>query len=159
MCVASSTDPLSEVKSNVIYIPRDEAFSEVKQLTFSAKTLRSVLHAFVPFVETAIIDKTLGFPHFTAIDSLYNEGMSLPRQEGVAAFRTIIPRVIKAIKEGAEDVLQFEVPAMVDSKHSFSLLTAGLGSFLCVVPVDFLLGTVREIWLHACRRQVLMVQR
>ncbi|PKI61088.1 hypothetical protein CRG98_018533 [Punica granatum] len=45
------TDPESESKSLNIYVPRDEAFSEVKNLTFSAKTVYSVLHALVPSLE------------------------------------------------------------------------------------------------------------
>ncbi|CAB4298450.1 unnamed protein product [Prunus armeniaca] len=67
-------DPLSEKRSSSVYVPRDEAFAEVKQLTFSAKTLKSVLHALLPSLETALLNPELGFPYFTAIDSLFNEG-------------------------------------------------------------------------------------
>lgn len=87
----------------------------MKQLTFSAKTLRSVLHALVPSIGTAIVDTNLGFPYFTAIDSLFSEGMKLPKQEGLNFFRTIIPRLVKAISEGTEDVLLFETPEMITS--------------------------------------------
>jgi lipoxygenase len=37
-----------------------------------------VLHALAPSLETAIFDSELGFPNFTAIDSLFNEGVNLP---------------------------------------------------------------------------------
>nr|POE44786.1 linoleate 13s-lipoxygenase 2-1, chloroplastic [Quercus suber] len=57
--------PLSEQRSSSVYVPRDEAFSEVKQLTFSAKTLKSVMHALLPQLEISLLDPHLGFPHFT----------------------------------------------------------------------------------------------
>ncbi|XP_010928833.1 linoleate 13S-lipoxygenase 2-1, chloroplastic [Elaeis guineensis] len=109
----SEKDPLSETRRSGVYIPRDEAFSEVKQLTFSAKTLRSVLHALIPSIGTAIVDTKLGFPYFAAIDSLFSEGMKLPKQEGLNFFSTVIPRLVKAIAEGTEDVLLFETPEMI----------------------------------------------
>jgi lipoxygenase len=110
-----SADPHSEQRSGSVYIPRDEAFSEVKQATFSVKTLRSVLHAIVPSVETAIYDSKLGFPYFTAIDSLYDEGVTLPQQQGLSFFRTLVPRIIKAVRDTTENVLLFETPEMIDS--------------------------------------------
>ncbi|KAF3450000.1 hypothetical protein FNV43_RR06079 [Rhamnella rubrinervis] len=73
------TDPLSEKRSSSVYVPRDETFSEVKQLTFSAKTLKSVVHALLPQIEMTLLDPQLGFPYFTAIDSLFNEGVTLPK--------------------------------------------------------------------------------
>lgn len=97
-----------------MYVPRDEAFSEVKQLTFSVKTLRSALKALVPSIETAIIDTKLGFPYFTAIDTLFDEGMPLPKQEGLNFFRTLVPRLIKAVQD-TTDILLFETPEMIDS--------------------------------------------
>lgn len=97
-------------------MPRDENFSEIKQATFSVKTLRSVFHALVPSLRTALVDAKLGFPYFTAIDTLFDEGMPLPKQDVLHAFRTIVPRLVKAFREGAQSILQFEVPAMIDSK-------------------------------------------
>ncbi|KAF3327873.1 linoleate 13S-lipoxygenase 2-1 [Carex littledalei] len=107
-------DPHSERRSSNVYIPRDESFSEVKNTTFSAKTLRSVLHAVVPSLETAIYDTKLGFPYFTAIDSLYDEGVKLPEQEGLSFFRTLVPRIIKAVRDTTENVLLFETPEMIN---------------------------------------------
>ncbi|KAF9675273.1 hypothetical protein SADUNF_Sadunf09G0014800 [Salix dunnii] len=45
-------DPSSESKSLINYVPRDEVFSEVKQFTFSATTLQSVLNALLPSIES-----------------------------------------------------------------------------------------------------------
>ncbi|WP_411023989.1 lipoxygenase family protein, partial [Salmonella sp. s58724] len=54
------TDPCSETRSSSVYVPRDEEFSEVKNATFSVKTVYSVLHAVVPSLETALLDPDLG---------------------------------------------------------------------------------------------------
>ncbi|XP_009391881.2 linoleate 13S-lipoxygenase 2-1, chloroplastic [Musa acuminata AAA Group] len=109
----SKKDPQSEQKGDV-YVPRDENFSEVKQVTFSAKTLRSVLHALVPSLQTVLVDAKLGFPYFTAIDSLFDEGVPLPKQDAFHVFRTVVPRLVKAVTQGAHSILQFEVPEMFE---------------------------------------------
>ncbi|KAF8395884.1 hypothetical protein HHK36_019839 [Tetracentron sinense] len=107
-------DPLSESRSSSVYVPRDEAFSEVKSLTFSVKTLSSVLGALLPSIETALINPDLGFPYFTAIDSLFNEGLNLPKPENLGFFQSLLPRLVKLIKDGGDDLLQFETPEMID---------------------------------------------
>lgn len=99
-----------------MYVPRDESFSAVKQVTFSAKTVRSVMHALLPSLETAIVDARMGFPYFTDIDKLFDEGVTLPPHDSMHAFRTIVPRLVKALAAGAQNLLQFEVPEMIDSE-------------------------------------------
>ncbi|KAK8481147.1 hypothetical protein V6N11_061799, partial [Hibiscus sabdariffa] len=106
---ACKTDPESETRSsNIFYVPRDECFSEVKQLTFSAKTFYSVFHAVVPSLQSAFVDKDLGFPYFTAIDKLFNEGIHLPPQTGQTLWRSILPRLLKVISD--TNALRFETP-------------------------------------------------
>ncbi|XP_021822570.1 linoleate 13S-lipoxygenase 2-1, chloroplastic-like [Prunus avium] len=107
-------DPLSETRSSSVYVPRDEAFEEVKQVTFSGKTLKSVLHALVPSLQTVLLDPDLGFPYFTAIDSLFNEGVTLPKPKTSGFFQTIIPRLVKTITDGGDDLLLFETPEIID---------------------------------------------
>lgn len=119
-------DPLSETRSGSIYVPRDEAFSEVKNVTFSGKTLYSALHAVVPALESIAIDKDLGFPHFTAIDSLFNEGIHIP---GLGSgIGSILPRLIKFVSDLQKDVLLFETPDIYQSNHykNFSPLISGI---------------------------------
>ncbi|KAK9123060.1 hypothetical protein Sjap_012662 [Stephania japonica] len=115
-------DPLCErrSKSRNIYVPRDEAFSQVKQSQFSAKTLRSVLHAVVPSLKTALNSKP-EFPHFTAIDSLYDQGLSLPKleKEGQGFFKKALPRLIKAIK--GDNILLYETPELMN-RNKFAWL-------------------------------------
>ncbi|KAK4608274.1 hypothetical protein RGQ29_001901 [Quercus rubra] len=117
----SKTDPLSEKRSSSVYVPRDECFAEVKQLTFSAKTVYSVIHALLPSLETAIIDADLGFPYFTAIDSLFNEGINLPplKNQKKGFFSTLLPRLIKAINDTESDLLRFETPAPMERDKFF----------------------------------------
>ncbi|XP_010913914.3 linoleate 13S-lipoxygenase 2-1, chloroplastic [Elaeis guineensis] len=110
----SKKDPLSESWSGNNYIPRDEAFSEVKQATFTINLARSVIRSLLPSIDTAVIDPKLGFPYFTSIDALYNEGMRFPKKEGLAYFLTLVPRLVKTIAEGTEQVLLFETPEMID---------------------------------------------
>lgn len=110
----SKTDPASETRSSSVYVPRDEAFSTVKSLTFSAKTVASVVHALLPSLETAMIDADLGFPYFTAIDSLFNEGVNLPPLKKTGFLRDLLPRIVKFINDTSEDVLRFETPAILE---------------------------------------------
>lgn len=110
----TKADPLSESRSSDIYVPRDEAFSEVKNLTFSYKTVYSVLHAVMPSLETTLIDKDLGFPYFTAIDSLFNEGINLPPLESKGFLGNIIPRLLKSLEDAQNNILRFETPEMIE---------------------------------------------
>ncbi|KAL2470489.1 Lipoxygenase 4 [Abeliophyllum distichum] len=49
----SKIDPLSESRSVSVYVPRDDSFSEVKQMSFSAKMFWSLLHALLPRIESS----------------------------------------------------------------------------------------------------------
>ncbi|XP_042437656.1 linoleate 13S-lipoxygenase 2-1, chloroplastic-like isoform X1 [Zingiber officinale] len=110
------SDRISEQRSATVYVPRDEGFSKVKQ-----ETLGSVIHNLLPSVETALVDSQMGFPSFTAIDELFNQGLPLPLQDTTHTFRTIVPRLVKATTAGAQNVLRFEQPEMID-RDKFSWL-------------------------------------
>jgi lipoxygenase len=110
-------DPQSEKRSNRFYVPRDECFSEIKQLTFSAKTVYSVLRVLVPSLGTVMADRDIGFPYFTAIDSLFTEGLNLPSEENQEGFlRAVMPRLVKTISDTGGDVLRFETPETMNSE-------------------------------------------
>ncbi|XP_027354800.1 linoleate 13S-lipoxygenase 2-1, chloroplastic-like isoform X2 [Abrus precatorius] len=115
------SDPSSEKRSNNVYVPRDECFSEVKQLTFSTKTLYSALHALIPTLQTAIVDRNLGFPVFRAIDDLFDEGLSLPPLKAKGLLRNLLPRLIKFIKDTEDEILRFDPPATMDKDRFFWL--------------------------------------
>ncbi|KAL0459279.1 UNVERIFIED_CONTAM: Linoleate 13S-lipoxygenase 2-1, chloroplastic [Sesamum latifolium] len=114
-------DPLSESRSSSIYVPRDEAFLEVKQATISAKTLYSVLHALVPALRTSLIDSNLGFPNFTAIDALFDEGIKLSDIPTNGFLGNIIPAYLSAIDKGSS-ILRFDAPELID-KDKFAWLS------------------------------------
>lgn len=99
-----------------MYVPRDEKFSEVKEATFSITTVYSVLHAVLPSLETALIDSNLGFPYFTAIDSLFNEGIKLPGIPKLS-LSNVLPRLVHAVADSEESLLRFESPALFNSMH------------------------------------------
>ena len=109
--------PLSKQRSGSVYVPRDEAFSKVKQLTFSAKTVKSVMHALRPQLEVSLLDPHLGFPHFTAIDSLFCEGLTLRKPTNAGFFQSILLRLVKAVTDTQENLLLFGTPAFIDSMH------------------------------------------
>ncbi|KAM3741062.1 hypothetical protein ACB098_08G147300 [Castanea mollissima] len=115
------TDPLSEKRGSNIYIPKDETFSEEKQVAFLAKTVRSALHIVIPTLESVVIDEDLGFPNFTAVDSLFNEGVKLPnlKKENKGFLKTLLPRLVKAITNTTDDVLRFEAPKTMDRDKFF----------------------------------------
>ncbi|KAI3743195.1 hypothetical protein L1987_60901 [Smallanthus sonchifolius] len=110
----TKSDPLSESRNSDVYVPRDEAFSEIKNLTFNAKAVTSVLKSILPSLETSIIDADLGFPYFTAIDSLYNEGVNLPTIDSKVFLGNVLPRLLKSIEDAQNNVLLFETPTMID---------------------------------------------
>ncbi|KAJ4977698.1 hypothetical protein NE237_008478 [Protea cynaroides] len=120
----SEKDPLSEKRSSSsIYVPRDEAFSDVKEENFTAKTVKSVLHALLPSLETALIDSNLGFPYFTAIDSLFHEGVNIPKLNNHEwSFTSILPRLFKTLSDGGDSLLRFEVPEIMN-RDKFSWFT------------------------------------
>ncbi|EXB28966.1 Linoleate 13S-lipoxygenase 2-1 [Morus notabilis] len=115
----SESDPSSEKRSRSFYVPRDECFSEIKQLTFSAKTLYSVLHALSPSLATVMVDRDLGFPYFTAIDALFSQGVDLPPIGTEGFLQRVMPRVVKTLKDSGKGVLRFEAPETVNRDKFF----------------------------------------
>ena len=116
-----------------MYVPRDEQFSDVKGMTFSATTLRSGLHAMLPALEPLLANQELRFPHFPAIDGLYSVGIPLPAQLAAAGAATaaaggaaassststnivggVIPRLVRMIEDTTDHVLRFDVPEMFE---------------------------------------------
>ncbi|PAN36254.1 hypothetical protein PAHAL_6G260300 [Panicum hallii] len=121
----STKDPKTETRSGDNYVPRDEAFSEEKQLQFSVKTLRSVLRAAVPAVQSTLIDPDLGFPSFFVIDKLFEDGVELPKAEQLGFLAGVLPRLLQKLRDSPGDqVLLFDRPANV-KKDKFAWLRDG----------------------------------
>ena len=111
-----NADPLSETRSISVYVPRDEIFEDVKVSTFGINTLKSVLHAFLPTLEVILLNPKLGFPHFTDIDTLFKEGVPVPKDKNF--FQLLLPRLVKTVTDGGDEALLFESPEMMESMPS-----------------------------------------
>ncbi|TKY67439.1 Linoleate 13S-lipoxygenase 2-1 [Spatholobus suberectus] len=118
----SEADPLSEKRSRRFYVPRDECFSEVKQLTFSTKTLHSVLLILLPSLGKIIKEKDLAFSYFHDIDSLFSTGLDLPTEHETEKgfLGKIMPRLVKSISgDRGGHVLRFETPETMSRDRFF----------------------------------------
>lgn len=126
-------------------MPRDEAFSDIKQQAFdNMKNYTSKFHALVPYIET-FFDGTKKFEYFTEIDELFNEdGFSLPEEE--PGFFNALARFAKTIKEMGEEVLQFDAPEAMQSKHLLNFSHRNL------IPEPKII-----VCFVICRRQILLV--
>ncbi|KAK1581828.1 hypothetical protein Q3G72_009411 [Acer saccharum] len=100
------------------YVPRDESFSGIKRDTFGAKALYALLHALIPTLTSFIMDRDRGFPYFTEIDKLFNEGVNL-RNKIKKPLVNVIPRLVKDVKDTAENILKFETPDTMDRDKFF----------------------------------------
>ncbi|GFZ20740.1 lipoxygenase 2 [Actinidia rufa] len=108
-------DPLSESRSSDIYVPRDEAFSDEKNLSFSLNTAYSMMHAVGTSLETAIEDRKFDFPHFPEIDSLFKEEVNLPELENNSGIWEAIKRQAKKIFFNVRgNLLRFKPPAVYE---------------------------------------------
>ncbi|XP_022985543.1 linoleate 13S-lipoxygenase 2-1, chloroplastic-like [Cucurbita maxima] len=115
----ASRDPVSESRSLDNYVPRDEAFSALKQATFNASSLNSVLNGLIPALESVSTDNDIRFPHFPAIDDLFDNGVPLPPSKGGWKLATLLPRIIDTIVDSAEDILRFHPPETFDRDKFF----------------------------------------
>ncbi|PHT59203.1 Linoleate 13S-lipoxygenase 2-1, chloroplastic [Capsicum baccatum] len=108
----SKKDPLSESRSNSVYVPRDETFSEEKSLTFSSNAVYSVLQAVVPVLE--LVDRNHEYLHFPSTGSQFNVNVDIPRlgnkKNGKFNF---IPTLIKAMSDIQKDVMLPETPQLL----------------------------------------------
>lgn len=111
-------DPLSELKSDFVYVPRDEEFSEVKSLTFSGNPIFSVLQAVVPALETVTSDSDHEFSQTPSIDSLFNVGVDVSRQGNKKnGMFKVVPMLIKVMSDTQKNVSLFETPQLLQSKY------------------------------------------
>ncbi|XP_076892000.1 lipoxygenase 2, chloroplastic-like [Bidens hawaiensis] len=116
----TSTEPWTESRTLLpFYVPRDEDFSEIKQVTFGATALYSVLNGVIPTLESILTDLDKGFSSFRDIESLYEEGVDMLQSDDNHGLLSALPRLIKSIANTKKSVLQFEIPRMND-RDSFS---------------------------------------
>lgn len=74
-----------------------------------------MLHSIIPTLDAVLTDKDKGFPLFTSIDLLYNQGVNVPDPgNGII---DALPRLVKGAIDTAKTVIQFETPETIDSKY------------------------------------------
>ncbi|KAL4591418.1 hypothetical protein LXL04_004381 [Taraxacum kok-saghyz] len=116
--VCGITDPYTESRTTLpFYVPRDEDFSEIKEISFGARILYNVIHAIIPTLETILTVRDKGFLLFRDIELLYDAGVDdLPLENGLLS---CLPRLVKSVTDNSNNILQFETPRTVE-RDSFS---------------------------------------
>ncbi|XP_042757188.1 lipoxygenase 2, chloroplastic [Lactuca sativa] len=108
----SSTDPLTETRSSdPFYVPIDEDFSEIKSVSFGARTLYNLLLSVIPRIGTALIGKDEDFLLFEDIDQLFDEGVLINGSDKEAA--SVLPRIIHEVADAPDDLIKFDPPETV----------------------------------------------
>ncbi|KAJ8436491.1 hypothetical protein Cgig2_000476 [Carnegiea gigantea] len=101
-------DASSESRAIKFYVPRDEEFEDLKQITFSINVLDNVLHALIPALEAVISDPNLGFSDFKDIADLFNQGIKLSMKDQ-NSFNQMLPDLFKT-----KGILAFPTTQMMD---------------------------------------------
>ncbi|KAJ4848227.1 Lipoxygenase 6, chloroplastic [Turnera subulata] len=112
----TKTDPLSESrveKPKSVYVPRDEAFEEIKLNTFSAGRLKALLHNLIPSIAATLSNSDIPFTCFSDIDKLYNDGVILKSDEPNGLENPFLTNVLKNVLSIGERLLKYETPAII----------------------------------------------
>ncbi|GMH01513.1 hypothetical protein Nepgr_003352 [Nepenthes gracilis] len=101
-------------KPHPVYVPRDEAFEEIKQRTFSAGRLKAVLHNLIPQIAATLSSSDIPFNCFTDIDKLYIGGFILKDEEPLEKAKNLfLDRLTKQVLSIGDRLLKYEVPAVI----------------------------------------------
>lgn len=88
-----------------MYVPRDEAFEDIKQDTLSTKRWNGVMHNLIPSIVAKFLSPNIPFNTFSDIDKLYVDGIALKDGSQKKNF-------INQILSAAERLLKFEIPVI-----------------------------------------------
>ncbi|KAI5406934.1 hypothetical protein KIW84_053260, partial [Lathyrus oleraceus] len=119
----SNTDSSYEKRDLNFYVPRDEAFAEIKKIQFNATTVSSGVKTVLESLDTIFTDIDLGFDSFEDIDTLFKEGFQLPTSldsNKLNLLQKVIPRFIKAAND-SQNVLRFDTPEALKRDKFFWL--------------------------------------
>ncbi|KAL5218682.1 hypothetical protein ABZP36_019366 [Zizania latifolia] len=120
-------------KPHPIYVPRDEAFEELKQGAFSSGRLRAVLHTLIPSLIASISAETHNFKGFHHVDNLYKEGLRLKLGLQEHLFQKI--PLVQKIQESSEGMLRYDTPSIL-SKDKFAWLRDDLFARQAVAGIN-----------------------
>ncbi|XP_004501998.1 linoleate 13S-lipoxygenase 2-1, chloroplastic-like [Cicer arietinum] len=119
----SESDPSYEKKDLIFYVPRDEAFAEIKQLQFGTTTASSGLKTVLDSLDAILSDIDLGFVSFEDIDALYKEGFHLPKSldsNKLTFLQKFITKLIKVTNDN-QNLLKFDTPEALKRDKFFWL--------------------------------------
>jgi hypothetical protein len=105
-------DPASESplgRFSYYYVPRDEAFEDLKKESYVAGTLKVIMHELLPQIESALT-KENEFNCFTDIDRLYKESVTIEERQPDDA----ISKVFKAVLPGLDSVYK-RIPRFLET--------------------------------------------
>ena len=138
-------DPLCESrieKPHPVYVPRDEAFGEIKQDSFSAGMLKALLHNLVPSIAATLSSSDISFTCFSDIDKLYSDGFILKDDEQRELGNNLfIGNKMKQVLSVGQKLLKYEIPAVIRSKYA---------SFIPCLSVSSLNETKLRLIADAC---------
>ncbi|CAI9093248.1 OLC1v1028707C1 [Oldenlandia corymbosa var. corymbosa] len=101
-------------KPHPIYVPRDEAFEEIKQNTFSAGRLKALMHNLVPLIVSTFSSSDNPFTCFSEIDKLYKVGMVLKLEEQKDIINgQNISNFFRQIFTVGERLLKYDTPSII----------------------------------------------
>ncbi|XAR64425.1 Linoleate 13S-lipoxygenase [Bertholletia excelsa] len=106
------SDPSCETrveKPDPVYVPRDEAFEEIKQNTFSAGRLKAMLNNLIPSIAAALSNSDIPFTCFSEIDKLYNDGLVLKGEEQKVNGKSFPGNFMKQVGK----LFKYEIPAII----------------------------------------------
>ncbi|KAJ6823215.1 putative lipoxygenase 6 [Iris pallida] len=106
-------------KPHPMYVPRDEAFEELKQDAFLAGRLKAVLHNLIPSLIATISNDSHDFLGFHDIDSLYKEGLLL--KLGLQDHLLHKIPMVRRLQESSHGLLRYDTPSIL-SKDKFAWL-------------------------------------
>ena len=109
-----------------MYVPRDEAFEELKQGSFLGGRLRAVLHTLVPSIMASISSENADFSSFHELEGLYKEGLLLKMGLQDHLLRKI--PIVRQIQDSSQGLLRYDTPSILSSTMILlrSLLLLGL---------------------------------
>lgn len=116
--VKSVTDPSSEYrveKPHPVYVPRDETFEEMKEISFSTGRVKALLHNLIPALAATLSRRDSQFECFSDIDRLYKEGFMVKNEEESFMDRLIIPTALKSFMTTGNRLLKYDIPSIISS--------------------------------------------
>ncbi|XWS18394.1 hypothetical protein CRYUN_Cryun32bG0039800 [Craigia yunnanensis] len=121
---STKSDPKAEVPANEsmpMYVPRDEAFGDVKRQTVDARSWKGMVNNFFPFLKDTSIEGEV-IKSFSEINELYKENPSNESQREESRKNTRFPiKLNKIIKESTADAFKFDPPNIVSRDASCCL--------------------------------------